>query len=194
MKKIMLSFIIMFSLSNTLFAIEKDNIKSVVESKINKVIQSVKSEMNEIEKKDNIYNELEDVFDFPLMPKIVLGKYRKKFNKEELQNFDDSFTKFIKDFYYDKFKLYDEQKIIVIEPYLKKKRMILKTKIKNGDDIITIVFKLHDRKKVNNWLVYDVLIENVSVIRSNKAQIKEFLKENDKDMKKLINHLTKIDK
>ena len=75
----------------------------------------------------------------------------------------------------------------------KKNRIYLETDLVSKDENLGIVYKFYKPKKRDEdkdlWLIYDVEIMGVSILKADKAQFKEFLQ--TKSVKDLMDVLVK---
>jgi phospholipid transport system substrate-binding protein len=84
--------------------------------------------------------------------------------------------------YSSKIDKYTNEKIVINDiQQIKKNRAILKTNLITQDDKLEIVYKFYKPKRQqqnkNDWLIYDVVIAGVSIVKTDKAQFKAVLKE-----------------
>jgi phospholipid transport system substrate-binding protein len=143
-----------------------------------KVVQdkSIKKEIRD----EKIIKIISPIFDFELMAKLSLGKVWKSMTKTQRDNFVAKYVTRMKKSYSDKIDKYTDQKIVINSiKQTKKTRAILDTSLIGADEKYNVVYKYYKaRKKQNNkkyWLIYDVLIEGVSIIKADRAQFKAIL-------------------
>src|SRR5574344_1618706 len=115
--------LLMFLFVSNLKAIQKEQIVDVMTQKIDSVISILKDTNIDLEqKKVDIINVVNNVFDFELMARISLGKeiWDKLSNEEQIE-FVKTFEYTLKRSYTNKLELYTNQKvkIIALEPYFK---------------------------------------------------------------------------
>jgi phospholipid transport system substrate-binding protein len=133
-----------------------------------------------------IINTVTPMFDFRLMAKLSLGKRWKSIDKVKQKEFIDLYVNRMKYSYSAKIDKYTNERIIINsinQP--KRTRIILDTSLVKSGNKIKIVYKYYKpRKRIkykNLWLVYDIIIEGVSIIKTDKAQFRAILKENSID-------------
>ena len=168
-------------LSQSLHADEQTDLKKHFLDKIDDVILVV--EDNTLSKDDRnaeIINILTPMFDFELMAKLSLGKAWKKMPKTDKPKFVDLYVKRMEKSYSSKVDSYNNERVEVkkiLQP--KSNRIALVTDLVSVDDSLDIVYKYYKPKKQkrgkDTWLVYDVEIKGVSILKADKAQFKEFL-------------------
>ncbi len=122
------------------------------------------------------------MFDFKLMAKLSLGKQWKRMTTEQQNEFIKLYVKRMKQSYSSKVDRYTDEKIIVNNiNQVKKTRITLNTSLVSSGDKIELIYKFYRPRKQlvnkNLWLVYDVIIQGVSVIKTDKAQFRAVLKE-----------------
>lgn len=124
---------------------------------------------------------IEPQFDFELMAKLSLGKKWKSLQKDVREEFVELYVNRMKKSYSSKLDAYQDEKFIVSglkQP--KATRIFLISKIQSGTDDFEIVYKYYKPKKpIENkkqWLIYDVEILGVSILKTDRAQFSEYLK------------------
>jgi len=161
----------------SLFAIEKENISSVMESKINEATSVIiQKNLTLEEKAQRIFPLFENVFDYKLMTKLSLGKGNwTKMNARQKQEFTEKFIVNLKNSYIDKISLYTDEKLHIIGlKEINKKRISLITQLIGSKDTYDITYKFY-KSKNNGWLIYDVDIIGVSLIQIYRSQFKNIL-------------------
>ncbi|MEN8135717.1 MAG: ABC transporter substrate-binding protein [Thermodesulfobacteriota bacterium] len=119
---------------------------------------------------------VDDRFDFMEMAKRSLGRNWKVRTKEERAVFQDLFADLLKNTYVGRIEAYSDEKIEYSKEIFgrnKSDRAKVYTKIlKNGHEI-PINYSL--MVKGNEWLVYDVVIEGVSLVRNYRTEFGRIL-------------------
>jgi len=181
--------IFIFLFMTLLYGVKERNIETVVTSNVEKVLSILQNKSLSPQKKEKQSIQImENIFNYKIMAKISLGKYWKKLSKRERKQFTIAFEQKLKHSYTDKLKLYTDQK--VISKGLKKvksNRIILRNDIIGKNDTYTIIYLFYKNAKNNDWLIYDVKLEGVSIIQTYRKQFAEFLK--TKTFNQLLNTL-----
>lgn len=167
-----------FFLSLTfLMGIEESQIDYTMENKTRTITSILKTSLSSQQKKQKIINSVEGLFDYYIMAKISLGTTWKSLNSSERQTFAAAFKKKLQQTYYSNLELYTDQEI-TNNPLqkIKSNRITVKSDIKGKDKVYGIIYKFYKERKNNNWLIYDVEIDGVSIIQSHRNQHREFLK------------------
>jgi len=174
----------------SLFANDADKLKEVVQTKSDIVVSILKNEnLTKDAKFKQINDAVDNLFDYKLIAKLSLGKkgYR-LLDKEQRKLFIELFTKDIKNFYFEKSDLLSDKKIVVTKAIEKRGRIFVVSEIVDKKDTNELIYKFYKTKQ-KNYLIYDVEIAGVSIIKKYKAQFQEILAQND--VKKLFEYFNK---
>lgn len=172
---------VMLVFTQNLAADEQTDLKEHFLTKIDEVIVIVENKNLAIDERNgDIISVLTPMFDFELMAKLSLGKAWKKVPKDDKQKFVDLYVERMEKSYSSKVDSYNNEKVEVTKiEQPKKNRIRLITDLVSTNDSLEIVYKFYKPKKPkeakDNWLVYDVEIKGVSILKADKAQFKEFL-------------------
>lgn len=196
MKKIVSAFLISSILATSGFSIEKSNINVTMEKNVNNIF-NILSNNNIQDKKSEIFKSIDSYFDFTLMSKLVIGKkHWTSFNKEQQKIFVENFEIMLKNFYYNKFLGYSNQKFEILKSNETKEnqRISLITNIIDGNKNYEIIFKFYNKVKnaSADWLIYDVEIEGVSIVKVYSEQLNELF--NSNSFNDAINKIKELDK
>lgn len=178
-KKLLIAFLF---LATSLFALEKDSIKSEMTSKMNLVLNILDNKEFNLEQKNNeIIKVMDEVFDYTIMSKIALGKNLKQLkSKAQFDDFKNAFETSLKKSYSDKLYLYDNQKLEIVDliPY-KNTRLQLQTKVMGDNEVYDINYNFYEDKKTSQWYIYDVELIGVSILQTYRKQFDGVLANND---------------
>ena len=170
-----------FIFMQNLLASEQIKVKTDFLKKINNVILIVEdTTLNKEQRNTKIVDTLTPIFDFELMAKLSLGKTWKTLNIQNREKFIDLYIKRMKQSYSSKIDAYKDEKVVITKiNQLKSNRIALVTNLINKKTALEIEYKFYKPKKQknkkNDWLIYDVVILGVSVIKTDKVQFKEYL-------------------
>lgn len=114
------------------------------------------------ERKQRVLNVVTDMFDFRDMARSSLGQNWNSLTSAEKDTFVGLFTSLLEQRYIGKIDSYDNQKVIYKKERVKDDRAMVYTAILDKDLEIPIIYRLHAKK--GKWLVYDMKIENVSLM------------------------------
>ena len=113
-------------------------------------------------------------FDFEEMSKRSLGANWRRVSRDDQQRFVQLFTDFLEKSYADQIESYDGEKIAYGREQLAQDQAEVDSKIitKKGREV-TVNYKL--RSAGGDWKVYDVVIENVSLVNNYRSQFNRIL-------------------
>ena len=157
-------------LSHTVAADDKTTAENALKSKLNAAIAVLQKEDVDLQVKTKEIEEImAPIFDFSLMAKLTLGRnYWHKLNNGDRQRFIKLFTQVFKMSYLQKLIRYTDEKIIFEAPIQIKKKVQIPTHLVSKDQKTSILYKLYESQ--NNWKIYDIEIQGVSIIRSYRSQ------------------------
>ena len=177
MTLIIVALTILFSHSLADASEPTDQIKGTIDE----IIAILKDpSLNGPEKSDQrrarLREKMKERFTFAEMAKRSLGKHWREMNGKEKEEFTAIFARLIENSYIGKIEGYTDEKILYENEMLRKGRAIVKTKIitKQGTDI-PLDYRLINRKG-GEWMVYDVVIEGVSLVRNYRTQFSKALR------------------
>jgi phospholipid transport system substrate-binding protein len=93
--------------------------------------------------------------------------------QDKKKRFTELFVKRLKNSYLSNFQLYTDEKIFYEPPVQVKKKIHIPTYLISKDKKITILYKFY--KAEENWKIYDLEIQEVSIIRSYRSQFRSIL-------------------
>jgi len=134
----------------------------------------LKSADKQKERREQIRQIIGSRFDFGEMAKRALGSNWQKANNEEQRQFVQLFTELLEKSYADQIDSYDGEKIVYGRENVSQDQADVDTKImtKKGEEI-SVNYKL--RSAGNDWKVYDVVIENISLVNNFRSQFNRIL-------------------
>jgi phospholipid transport system substrate-binding protein len=134
----------------------------------------LKSADKQKERREQIRQIIAGRFDFGEMAKRSLGSNWQKANNDEQRQFVELFTELLEKSYADQIESYDGEKIVYGRESVSQDQADVDTKIvtKKGEQI-SINYKL--RSAGNDWKVYDVVIENISLVNNFRSQFNRIL-------------------
>ncbi len=129
------------------------------------------------ERRDKIMSLIKRGFDFREMSKRVLGKKWRQIDEQERDRFTALMTKLLENVYIGKLESYSGEQIEFVGETIKGKRAQVTTIVENGDVEIPVHYIM--RQTGSKWLVYDINIEGVSLVRNYQEQFKSILRKDD---------------
>lgn len=154
-------------------------ITSEVKKTVDQVVKIVSSpEMkkpkNEAKRRAALKSVIGGIFDYNEMAKRSLGVHWKSRSKAEQKEFVGLFASFLENSYAGKIESYEHEKIIytsesVDGDYAEVKSRVITTK----HDEYSLDYRL--LKEGNRWMVYDVVIEGVSLVSNYRSQFNKII-------------------
>lgn len=192
-KKILVLLVFIFVQSS--FANEQIEVKEHFLNKIDSVISIVDDKkLSKVERNSNIIKVLTPIMDFELMAKLSLANKWKDLSNGDKDKFIALYVERMKNSYSSKIDAYKDEKVEVKEiKQTQEGRIALVTDLVSKGQKLEIVYKFHKPKdkiaNKENWLIYDVEILGVSILKTDIAQFKEFLQ--TKSIAQLIEALSR---
>jgi phospholipid transport system substrate-binding protein len=113
-------------------------------------------------------------FDFEEMAKRSLGSEWQRRSREEQQEFTKVFTELLEDRYLDQIESYDGEKFRYLrETHDQNLAQVDTTVVNKKGQEFSINYKLH--RVEDDWRVYDVVIENISLVNNYRSQFNRVL-------------------
>jgi phospholipid transport system substrate-binding protein len=119
-------------------------------------------------------------FDFTEMAKRSLGNHWQRRSPEEQQEFVKLFTDMIENAYMSNLEAYQGEKVVIAGEKQDKEYAEVNTKIvsKKGEEF-TVNYKL--RQAGSDWKIYDVVIENISLVNNYRSQFNRVIAQSSFD-------------
>jgi phospholipid transport system substrate-binding protein len=162
-------------LSQAASADDKTAAEEFLKSKLDSVFEVLQKEDLEQEAKNKAVVEIvTPMFDFALMAKLSLGKkHWPGLTAEKKDRFTELFVKRLRQSYLNKLTTYTDEEIIYEPSVEVKKKVHIPTSLISKGKKISMSYKFYNSN--NNWKIYDIEIQNVSIIRSYRSQFNEIL-------------------
>lgn len=179
MKKIWIFFVVLtFLLISQVQAADlgpTDTLKPVLQN-LTAVLtdQSLKGKEHLVERRTKIMSQIKRGFDFREMSKRVLGPTWREIDEQEKENFTTLMTKLLENVYIGKLEGYSGEAVEFVAETVKDDRAQVTTLIENQGSKIPVHYIM--RKIDSRWMVYDINIEGVSLIRNYQEQFKSILR------------------
>ncbi len=130
-----------------------------------------------VERREKIMSLIKRGFDFREMSRRVLGKTWREIDEKEQDNFTVLMTKLLENVYIGKLEGYSGEVIGFAGETVKGDRSQVTTLIENGTATIPVHYIM--RKTASRWMVYDINIEGISLVRNYQEQFKSILRTDD---------------
>ena len=120
---------------------------------------------------------IEKRFDFEKMSQMSLARHWKERTNQEKSEFVALFSQLLEDTYLNKIEFYNNEKIIYLKERIKNKKAQIDTKVITQTVEIPINYRMFTRGN-DEWKIYDLVIEGVSLIGNYRSQFKQILEKN----------------
>ena len=194
MKRIFVSFLIFF-VGSQFIQTKAISYSSNPEGFISEVIEEAKVILSSSSSSDEKANKLSEIalktVDVKGLAYYTLGKKRKEITPEELNKYESLFEKYFLKSFTSRLTDYSDPKInvlsseVVNEKYTIVKTMLLKT---DKRPEVKIDWRVYT-KDPNNPLIRDLIIEGLSLARTQKEEFASVLNANDNDINALFSTL-----
>ena len=112
-------------------------------------------------------------FNYKQMVMRSLAKNYNERNDEEREEFTGLFKKLLENSYASKIENYQDETINYVDEKIKGNYAMVRTQIVRKDGVIDVDYKM--LKNNDQWLVYDFVIEGVSLIRNYRSQFSKII-------------------
>lgn len=152
-----------------------DQLSSTVNKLTGMLASAPRSAMTSDELPERVAKLIYERFDFPEMAKLSLGKYWDSISEDERREFVDVFTTYVLRVYKSTLNAYNGEKISYGREVQEGDRAQVDTKIIGKDKSVLVDYKLH--RLGGDWKIYDIAIEQVSVIKNFHSQFNRVISE-----------------
>ncbi|MFC1488862.1 phospholipid-binding protein MlaC [Thermodesulfobacteriota bacterium] len=170
MKQLLYAALSLLILTQSAVADDKSDVQALLKSNLGTVISVLENkELDQQAKNEKVIKIITPLFDFSLMARLSLGKeHWTGLSNEKQDRFTELFKKVLKDSYLDSLTRYTNETIAYQEPVLVKKRIHIPADLISENNKISMLYKFY--KSEENWLIYDLEIEGVSIVKSYRKQ------------------------
>lgn len=136
--------------------------------------ETLKGDENKLERRSKIMSEAKKGFNFREMSRRVLGSTWRELDVAEQENFATIMTKLLENVYIGKLEDYSGGDIEYVDETIKGSRAQVTTLVEDNGVKIPIHYIMH--KNDEKWMVYDINIEGVSLVRNYMEQFRSILR------------------
>lgn len=127
-----------------------------------------------VSRRDKVMKIAKERFDFEEMSKRVLGRAWRDLKAEDREYFVSLFTRLLEHAYIGKIEDYSKQTVVFTDQRIKGDRAQVNTEIVDKDVTVAVSYIMMLEKDI--WMVYDIIVEGVSLVRNYMDQFKEILR------------------
>jgi len=121
-----------------------------------------------VERKRRIVEKVEERFDFREMSRRTLASNWKAITSDQQNEFVDLFTKLLEDTYIAKIEQYSGEEILYKGQEIRGSRAVVESSVIHNGVETPLIYRL--KNSSGQWLVYDVVIEGVSLVNNYRSQ------------------------
>jgi phospholipid transport system substrate-binding protein len=136
--------------------------------------QDLQGDAHRDERRLKIMSTIKAGFDFQEMCKRVLGRTWQEISPAERENFTELMTKLLENAYIGKLEDYHYKKIEFVEEKIQGDRAQVTTLVEKDDVKLPVHYIL--QLTPSGWMVYDINIEGVSLVRNYMEQFRSILR------------------
>lgn len=177
----------------TLPALSAEGPQAQLEVSVTRILEILHDDFIEDDaRKEQITDLVRRRFDLRVMSQYVLGPQWRTISAEQRERFVELFSDLLETSYVDKIDLYDDEKVSFVGERIRDNRASVETLVLDGSKEIPIEYRLVDNK--GEWLVYDVIIEGVSLVRNYRSSYREIARKDgiDKLLTRMEDKLTEL--
>lgn len=169
-----MALVVIFVLA-TLPAVGAEGPQAQLEKSVTRIMEILRDDaMQDDARKQQITDLVRQRFDFRVMSQYVLGPQWRTTSAEQQERFVKLFSDLLEANYVDKIDAYDDQKISFVGEQIRDNRASVESLVLDGSKEIPIEYRLVDTQ--GEWLVYDVIVEGVSLVRNYRSSYREIVR------------------
>lgn len=141
--------------------------------------------LNNLREDSTVISQLETlvlgIFSMDQFSMRTVGKKWKTFTPAQKTEFKDAFVKLLKATYFKQVSSYNGQALAILGSRTNKKgtKVEVRTSIKFKNEDVPVNYRM--LRENGKWMVYDVLVEGVSLVKNYRTQFKELLRNGTPD-------------
>jgi phospholipid transport system substrate-binding protein len=185
-KRILLVLTASIFMASVACANPTEDLKKTVDEVVH-IVADKDLKKNDTKRRQALKKAISGIFDYSEMAKLSLGKHWTPRTPAEKKQFVELFATLLENSYAGKIESYNNEKIVYIkEISLDDKHVEVKSKVVTaGRDEFTLDYRLLNQN--GKWMVYDVIIEGVSLVSNYRSQFNKIITNNGYD--KLVQKL-----
>lgn len=161
------------------FAIPMDDVKKTVDEVV-RIVADKEMKNNDKKRRQALKKSISVIFDYGEMAKRSLGKHWNNRTPAEKKQFADLFSNLLEKSYASKIESYNNEKILYIKENVDGDHAEVKSKVVTAKrDEFTLDYRLINKQ--GKWMVYDVVIEGVSLVSNYRSQFNRIISANGYD-------------
>ena len=163
---------ILFLATNASAGVTED-VKSVVDDVV-RIVSDKDMKKNEQKRRQALKKSISTIFDYNEMAKRSLGKHWNQRSAAEKKQFSELFASLLENSYSGKIESYNNEKIVYLKEMIDGDHAEVKSKVVTAKrDEFTLDYRMI--KQNGTWMVYDVVIEGVSLVSNYRTQFNKII-------------------
>ncbi|MEG7525150.1 MAG: ABC transporter substrate-binding protein [Chromatiales bacterium] len=131
------------------------------------------------ERRDRVNTIVDETFDFQAMSQVILAANWRKASPNQRARFVELFRELLENTYFSALDSYSGQTARLGRERVKGKRAQVQTFVITSSAEIPVSYKL--RQKQDDWFVYDVIVDGVSLISNYRTSFRNLVKQKGMD-------------
>lgn len=150
--------------------------RAEVQATVDQVIATLRDKtLHDAERREKLTSIIRPRFDLRTMSQWVLGVNWRRASETQKRRFIDLFSELLESTYVSKIKNYTDERVVYGQERIEDDRALVETRVVTKSAEIPIVYRMIH--KDGEWKVYDVVIENVSLVRNYRSTYDEIARE-----------------
>jgi len=176
LKRITLIALAGIFLASQAFATPTDVVRKTVDEVV-RIVSDKDMKKNEQKRRQALKKTISLIFDYGEMAKRSMGKHWNQRSESEKRQFTDLFATLLENSYAGKIESYNNEKIVYIKDEQDGDHAEVRSKVVTAKrDEFTLDYRLTNRN--GKWMVYDVVIEGVSLVSNYRTQFNRIISAN----------------
>jgi phospholipid transport system substrate-binding protein len=176
LKRIILMTLTGVFLAAHAFAAPTDDVKKTVDEVV-RIVADKEMKKHEQKRRQALKKSISVIFDYGEMAKRSLGKHWNQRTPAEKKQFTDLFATLLENSYAGKIESYNNEKIVYVKETLDGSYSEVKSKVVTAKrDEFSLDYRLMNEN--GRWMVYDVVIEGVSLVSNYRSQFNRIITAN----------------
>jgi len=153
--------------------------QQTIQAQVNKVLDVLREPTSDGEsgkkaKEEKIWSIFDGIFDYTELSKRTLSRNWKKLSSDQQKEFEALFRRLLGNVYMDRILAYKDEKVAFEkETMISENKAEVQSKILTGTKKIPMNYRMI--AKNDQWKVYDVIIEGVSMVKNYRSQFNNIL-------------------
>jgi phospholipid transport system substrate-binding protein len=179
MNRLMIGALLFWSVAAVVPTVARASVTAEVKKTVDEVVAIVSSKemkkpQNEEKRRQALKKSIGAIFDYGEMAQRSLGRHWKERSAAERKEFVQLFETLLENSYADKIESYNNEKIVYLKETVEGEYAEVRSKVVTAKrDEYSLDYRLMN--KGGKWMVYDVVIEGVSLVANYRSQFNKII-------------------